>query len=73
MKLPNGDRAIVEDAKLVDYCLSTTHPRGRHKARLFAAALGFTVHHAILLRTALLEAAKEGEAVETNRNNFGQC
>lgn len=37
MKLPNGDRAVVDIVKLTDYCLSTTHPRGRHKARVFAA------------------------------------
>ena len=33
MKLPNGDRAVVELAKLTDYCLDPGHPRGRHKAR----------------------------------------
>jgi hypothetical protein len=42
MSLPNGERAIVEVAKLRDYCLSPTHPRGRHKARVFAASLGIT-------------------------------
>lgn len=36
MKLPNADRAVVGLAKLRDYCLSPTHPRGRHKARVFA-------------------------------------
>ena len=43
MKLLNGDRAIVELVKLRDYSLSETHPRGRHKARVFRAALGLTV------------------------------
>ena len=66
MTLPNADRAMVEDAKLLDYCLSTTHPRGRHKARLFAAALGITSSEA-----ALLAAARCGDAVETKRNPFG--
>jgi hypothetical protein len=42
MRLPNGDQAIVEIVKLRDYCLSPTHPRGRHKARVFAAVLGLT-------------------------------
>lgn len=36
MKLPNGEGAIVELAKLRDYCLSQSHPRGRHKARVFS-------------------------------------
>lgn len=37
MKLPNGERAIVEIRKLVEYCLNSQHPRGRNKARVFAA------------------------------------
>ena len=41
MKLPNGHRAIVDLVKLRDYCLSPQHPTGRHKARVFRAALGF--------------------------------
>jgi len=34
MKLPGGERANVDVAKLRDYCLNPTHPRGRHKARV---------------------------------------
>ena len=34
MKLPYGAHAVVDIAKLRDYCLSAEHPRGRHKARL---------------------------------------
>jgi hypothetical protein len=40
MKLPNGDQAVVDIAKLRDYCLNKDHLRGRHKARVFAAVLG---------------------------------
>ena len=40
MKLPNGKKAVVEIAKLRDYCLSVAHPEGRHKARVFRAVLG---------------------------------
>jgi hypothetical protein len=72
MRLPNGDRAVVDDAKLVNYCLSPTHARGRHKAKLFAAKLGFTRHHSIMLRTALLAAARNADAVEIRRNAHGQ-
>ena len=72
MKLPNGDRALVEDVKLVDYCLSLSHPRGRHKAKLFANRLGITASHAPLLRAALLSAARDSDAVPTRRNPFGQ-
>jgi hypothetical protein len=71
MLLPNGDQAVVDDAKLLDYCLSTTHPRGRHKARLFAAALGMTTQHAGELKAALLTAARSVDATPTRASAFG--
>ena len=72
MKLPNCERAVVDVAKLRDYCLSAAHPRGRHKARVFAAALGLTTQHAGELREALLEAAAICEATPTEEDGFGQ-
>ncbi len=71
MKLPGGDRAIVDIAKLHDYCLNPAHPRGRHKARLFASVLGLTQEDAELLREHLLRAACEGNATPTLRDEFG--
>ena|SRR5579859_134358 len=72
MKLPNAERAIVADEKLRDYCLNPEHPRGRHKARVFAAKTGLTVLGVELLRTALLEAAYNGKAVATEKDQYGQ-
>lgn len=72
MRLPAGEHATVDNAKLVDYCLSPSHPRGRHKARLFAAALGFTLADAMKLKAALFAAARDAEAVPTRHNGFGQ-
>jgi Domain of unknown function (DUF6883) len=72
MKLPGGKNAVVDISKLRDYCLNSTHPRGRHKARVFATALGFTAVDANVLRHALLDAALEGEAVEGERDDYGQ-
>ena len=72
MKLPKGDRAVVDIVKLTDYCLSTSHPRGRHKARVFAATLGLTSVHADVLRDALLEAARTDEATASDQDEFGQ-
>jgi hypothetical protein len=40
MKIPNADRAVVDIRKLRDYCLNPQHDEGKHKARLFAVALG---------------------------------
>ena len=72
MKLPNGELAVVDVVKLRDYCLSTTHPRGKHKARLFLDALGMTIGDVDLLRSMLLEAASDYDAIATRRNEFGQ-
>lgn len=69
--MPNGDRAVVADAKLLDYCLSPTHLRGRHKAKLFEAALGITQKDFFVFKAALLEAARTGEAIKTKQNTFG--
>ena len=70
--LPNGDRAVVEIDKLTEYCLSPEHPRGRHKARVFAAAVGFTADHATELQQALLDAARTQPAMLTDQDDFGQ-
>jgi hypothetical protein len=62
MKLPNGEAAIVELEKLRDYCLSSGHPRGRHKARVFHSLLGMTAADAEELRAALIDAALKEDA-----------
>ena len=72
MKLPNYNRAVVDIAKLRDYCLSVEHLRGRHKARVFAAALGLTAADAEELRDALLLAAQTGDALPTEQDAYGQ-
>ncbi len=36
--LPNAERAVVSERKVVDYLLSETHPDGRGKARFFSGA-----------------------------------
>jgi len=61
MKLPNGDRAIVDVRKLAEYCLNSQHPRGRHKARVFAA-VGIRDTNAEKPRKALLAAAAGTDA-----------
>ena len=71
MKLPGADRAVVDLVKLRAYGLNPAHPRGRHKARVFAAALGFTAADAPRLRELLLRAARAGEAVPAERDEYG--
>lgn len=71
MKLPGGDAAIVDRDKLTGYCLSPTHPRGKHKARVFAATLGITAANADDLRAALLTAAATGNARPAASDRYG--
>jgi hypothetical protein len=56
MLLPNPDRAFVDLGKLRDYCLDPDHEEGKHKARVFASALGIQQRDAAWLRERLLEA-----------------
>lgn len=71
MKLPGGVDAIVEMSKLRDYCLDPHHPRGRHKARVFLSALGLGQSDAELLQAALLRAARDGDAVPDEADQYG--
>jgi hypothetical protein len=71
MKLPNGDHAIVDIRKLLDYCLNPQHPRGRNKARVFAS-VGIREADAEELRTALVAAASGNDAHLGVANVYGQ-
>ena len=69
--LPNSEQAIIDIRKIEDYCLSRTHPRGRHKARVFREALGIDRTDASWLRQCLLEAVRHSEAFELATDAFG--
>lgn len=69
--LPHADRAIVDPAKVRDYLLSTSHPVGRFKARVFFA-LGYTPGDWEILRDDLLALARTGEAAAGQPSPFGQ-
>ncbi len=71
MKLPNSDRAEVDVRKLSEYCLSPTHPVGKHKAAVFRAALDLTASDAPVDRERILEAAVDGQADFERRDEFG--
>ena len=73
MKIPNADRAIIDIQKLRDYCLNPTHDEGKHKARLFAAALGMTAGDAEDLRDMLYQAVMtQDNARLGRRDEYGQ-
>src|SRR5215475_15289188 len=69
MKLPNGENALVEDAKVRDYLLSPDHPIGRFKARVFNA-VGYRHEAWQRLRDDLiaLAAVVDAELVLTNQH-----
>jgi len=70
--LPHGDQAILDSRKIEDYCLNPSHPRGRHKARVFREALGLQRSDAPWLREVLLEAARSAEAFQDGRTLGGR-
>jgi hypothetical protein len=45
-KIPNAKNAIVDIVKLRAYCLNSSHPRGRQKARVFRDTLGLNAEDA---------------------------
>ena len=71
MQLPGAQGAIVEHRKLRDYVLNPFHPRGRHKARVFASALGIFQSDAEFLRQWLLQSALIGDAVRRESDEYG--
>ena len=72
MKLPKGDRALVPMSKIRGYCLNPDHSSGKHKARVFASALGITASNATALRDLVQRAAVEGEVVQQFSTAFGE-
>jgi hypothetical protein len=70
VKLPNAERAIVDDRKVKDYLLSLEHPIGRFKARVFATA-GYHVDNWRQLQRDLLAAALEVEVEVRGSSEFG--
>ncbi|CAN5547874.1 hypothetical protein BH20ACT10_BH20ACT10_18570 [soil metagenome] len=59
--------------KLRDYCLDPSHPKGRHKARVFSAALGLGREVAEELQGVLLSAARSADAVAAAEGDeYGQ-
>jgi uncharacterized protein DUF6883 len=62
VKLPHAHQAIIDIAKLRDYSLNPLHPEGKHKARVFAATLGFSSSDAERLHAMITSAISTEEA-----------
>lgn len=72
MKLPNAERAVIDIEKLRDYSLNPNHPKGKHKARVFLAALGLKADDAERLREMVMEAILISEARTQESTSYGQ-
>lgn len=71
MQLPNSHKAVVEIEKLRDYSLNPNHLVGKHKARVFRAALGVTLNDAEWLRERAVEIALSDNAIPGAASVFG--
>jgi hypothetical protein len=70
--LPDGERARIPMERLTDYCLTPDHPRGKDKARVFAAVLGITRDRANALAALVRQAAIEGDITKEAMTAFGR-
>lgn len=70
MKLPNYEQAIVPEAKITEYLLSSTHPRGKSKATFFMR-FGFLSTDWQLLANALLSHVANYEVCNVEPNPLG--
>jgi hypothetical protein len=61
MKMPHAHAAVVDVGKLLNYVLNPAHPEGRHKARVFAAALGIDQRDADWLAAELRMATRDAD------------
>jgi hypothetical protein len=71
MKLPCGDRAIVEPTKVRGYLLSAAHPIGRFKATFFRS-LGYHDSNSQRLVADLCALAATADAVPGQSTAYGR-
>ncbi len=70
-RLPDADRASVDDRKITRYLLSESHPVGRTKAAFFRR-LGFRTRSWRLLRDGLVDHARAAPVIATFETDFGK-
>ena len=70
-RLPRAREAVIPTTKLTSYVLDPEHPRGRHKARVFASALGIGKQDWRHLRDAILDGLPDAPVRGTRITAFG--
>ena len=71
MKLPNADKAVIEESKVKDYLLALDHRRGSGKAKLLYS-LGYDVGNWQQLRDDLIRQHLIADVVEQRTTAWGQ-
>jgi hypothetical protein len=71
-RLPNVQKAYVDEDKLRDYCLNNEHPIGKHKAKVFSNKLGIGKEDTALLAKQIYEAIQHENALEQHEDQFGK-
>lgn len=69
-RLPHLDRAVVPEAKIVNYLLNVSHSSGRAKAR-FLKGFGFRAQDWLMLREAIIAHARANDIAASHRTHFG--
>ena len=69
--LPYYNDAIIDIAKIRDYCLNPNHPVGRNKARIFLSVLGITKTDSEWLINQIKIGLNISEAIELDSDKFG--
>ena len=72
MKLPNGDKAVIDSNKLIRYSLNPDHEDGQHKARVFKSVVGITLDSVDLLLNAIRQASVNAETAIGKLDEYGQ-
>jgi len=72
VRIPHADRAAVDVTKLEGYVLNAAHSEGRHKARVFLAALELGAGDAAWLARAIVTALPAAEATRGTLDRFGE-
>jgi hypothetical protein len=62
----------IDPRKIVDYALNPKHPVGRHKARVFEAALGYTRDNWHNLLEQIQSLSLDSEAAVLSSDEFGR-
>lgn len=72
MRLPNHEKAIIDERKLIAYALNPNHPIGGDKARRFKSATGFDLSNVDILMQLITDNLAINQSVKALLDKHGQ-